>query len=94
MDYLIEETKYSLSYQQLKQQHEELCSIANGPFITRLPEALHLACIICYLKEYDHQVLSDHGIIHQLVHLLNHEENAIRDIKQIRKQFNEVLYLS
>lgn len=95
MDYLVNNNKYSLSYQGLKYQHEVLCDMPDHEFRDNLPEALHLACVICYLKEINTEnCLSDEGIIHQLIHLLDIPDDPIIDIKKIRQLFKEQLKLA
>lgn len=95
MEYLIENKKYHLSYQELKNKHEEICRYSNLTFRQKLPEILHLACVISYIKELSNEcTVGDKGIIHELVHLLHIEEEPLVDLREIRKQFKTVLKLS
>lgn len=66
----------------------------DNEFLDNLPQALHIACVICYLKEINTEnCLSDEGIIHQLIHLLDIPDDPIIDIKKIRQLFKEQLKL-
>lgn len=92
--YVVDGLQYMLSYQDLKAKHEELCALTDASFLERLPEALHLACMICYLKETPSYIcLSDTGIIHELVHLLHIKDEPLVDLETIRKSFQETLLL-
>lgn len=92
MEYLVEGTKYKLSYSDLKEKYILTVQLSDNEFIEQLPKALHLACIICYLKEIPTYVcLSDKGIIHELTHLLHIPEQT--DIKQVRQLFKKQLEL-
>jgi len=95
MDYYIEDSRYHFSYQELKEKHLELCALKNDQFLKQLPQALHIACFICWLKELGNEAtISDKGIIHELVHLLHIPEEPLVDIKKIRKQFKQLLLLN
>jgi len=95
MEYIVEGLKYNLNYQQLREKHIEMCNIKNAEFVSRLPEALHLACVICYLKELGNEsTISDKGIIHELIHLLHIPNEPLVNINEIRKQFKRVLMLN
>lgn len=96
MQYLIENTKYDLSYQELKILYSEFVLMSDKKFIKALPKALHLACIICFLKEIPTYIcLSDKGIIHELTHLLEFgSESPDVNMKEVRELFNEQLKLA
>lgn len=95
MEYLVEGKKYNLSYSELKDNYNVICLMGDSEFMNSLPEILHLACVICYLKEIPTYVcLSDEGIIHQLVHLLHIPDDPIIDLVEIRKLFENQLKLA
>jgi hypothetical protein len=84
---------YSLSYRDLRDHHSRLCSLPDEEFLVSLPNALHLACVISYLKELDSEAtVGDAGIVHELVHLLAVPQDS--DLSEIRRQFREVLTLA
>ena len=93
MEYSLENKRYSLQYQDLKSEYLSFCNMSDEQFIDNIEKALHLACIICYLKGFGNSVLADNGIIHELVHLLDLETTII-DLREIREQFEEVLKLA
>lgn len=94
MEYLIQGTKYLLSYQELKGHYISHIAMSDEEFMSNLPSALHLACIICFLKEIPSYIcLSDEGIIHELTHLL-HLEDSVVDLKEIRELFKQQLKLA
>lgn len=94
MEYLVEGLRYSLSYKDLRKRYNEMIELSDEDFLERLPEALHLACVICYLKETPiEHALSDMGVIHELVHLLHIKEDTLADLPRIRLVFKNVLEL-
>lgn len=94
MEYLVEGLRYSLSYKDLRKRYNEMIELSDEDFLESLPEALHLACVICYLKETPiEHTLSDMGVIHELVHLLHIKEDTLADLPRIRLVFKNVLKL-
>ena len=72
MEYLVNGNKYNLSYVELRDKYNEICSLSLQSFLARLPEVLHLACIISFLKEIPNEhLVGDDGILHNLIHLLH-----------------------
>jgi hypothetical protein len=69
--------------------------MSDEEFMMNIPSALHLACVICFLKEIPGYVcLSDVGIIHELTHLLHIPDSPTSDLKGIRELFRVQLMLS
>ena len=94
IEYLSEGMKFSLSYQELREHYLNFCDMSDSDFLRNLPDALHLACVICFLKETPTYVcLTDKGIIHELVHLLK-ENGTTTSLKEIRDLFKMTLCLS
>lgn len=94
IEYLSEGTKFSLSYQDLREHYLNFCDMSDSDFLNNLPDALHLACVICFLKETPTYVcLTDKGIIHELVHLLK-EDGTTTSLQEIRDLFKLTLCLS
>jgi len=88
MEYLVDGEKFHLSYSELRDKYILFSNFSLAEFLDRLPEVLHLACIISYLKEVpSYNTLSDKGLIHQLIHLLDIGEEPIIDAEKIRQQF-------
>ena len=76
IEYLSDGSKFSLSYSDLKEHYLNICEMSDSEFLENLPDALHLACFICFLKEIPTYVcLTDKGIVHELVHLLKKKRN-------------------
>lgn len=95
MDYHVNGKTYVLRYQDLRQEYLRHCAMSDKEFVANLPSALHLACIICYLKETPtHLCLSDEGIIHQLTHLLHIGDCPLIRLRPIRAQFKRELLLA
>lgn len=95
MEYIIENRKYILSYQQLREDYYKFCQMSDEEFMKNLPAAAHLACVICYLKEVPGYVaLCDVGIIHELIHLIHIPEGNTTSLRDIRKLFEERLRLA
>ena len=57
MEYIVNGNKYSLSYSDLKERYLNIAELSNEAFMNRLPEILHTACIICYVKEIPSSVV-------------------------------------
>jgi len=94
IEYLSEGSKFSLSYQDLRNHYLEFCEMSDADFMDNLPDAIHLACIICFLKELPTYVcLTDKGVIHELVHLLK-EDLTTASLEDIRALFKSTLNLS
>lgn len=93
-----EKATYSLSYKELKESWQMLCMEKDEVFLDDLPKALHLACVICWLKEIPTEIcLCDQGIIHELVHLMHFKEDKAatkQTLKHVRKLFKTQLKLS
>ena len=95
MEYLVDDKKYSFSYEEIREEYERFCDMDDDQFMEELPAALHLACFICYLKEIPtYLCLSDTGIIHELVHLLHIADEPLIDLKAIRELFEKRLKIA
>lgn len=94
IEYLSDNKKFSLSYQELKEHYNRFCEMSDVEFLENINDAIHLACIICFLKEVPTYVcLSDTGIVHELVHLLK-ENGTTTSIEEIRDLFKTTLFLA
>lgn len=94
IEYLIEGEKYRLSYQELREHYQEHIEMTDFEFMNNLNSALHLACIICFLKEVpSYNCLSDKGIIHELTHLLNfgEKDKTTVDLQKVREFFKNTI---
>lgn len=96
IEYFSDGRKFTLSYKELRGHYLELCGLSDEDFLKKIPQALHLACVICFLKEIPVEFcLTDRGIIHELVHLISLDpETYPMDLKEIRKLFEETLRLA
>ena len=94
MIYLVDGTQYKLSYKELKNHYIDFTFMSDKEFIEKLPNAAHLACMICFLKEIPTEnCLSDKGIIHELIHLMSTPKEELLDLSEIRELFNNQLKL-
>jgi len=94
MTYIVNDSQYQVSYQELRLHYFSIKNYTDVEFATNLPKILHLTCMICWFKEVPmDQVIGDEGIVHQLTHLLHIPEEPLIDLKEIRKQFNEICKL-
>ena len=93
IEYISDGKKFLFSYQELKTKYNLFCEMTDSEFMTNLPDALHLACFVCFLKETPTYVcLTDTGIIHELVHLLK-EDGTTTSLKEIRGLFKTAIKL-
>ena len=94
MEYLINGNKYNLSYSDLRNRYNEICSLSLQSFLGRLPEILHLTCMISFLKEVpSYNTLNDTGLLHELIHLLHIPDEPLVSAEKIKKQFEEEMKL-
>lgn len=87
---------YDFSYREIKDHYQDILSLTDEEFLDRLPEALHLAVYICFIKEVPGKhCLSDTGIIHMLAHLLHDKAETLlhHSLSEIREEFRTVLML-
>lgn len=100
MDYLVEGKRYILSYSDLKTDYLDYVSMPDDQFFNDIPKVLHFVCVVSYLKEIPSNILvSDEGIIHQLVHLLDGTSNDTnfnveRVKRRIRRDFKVLFKLA
>lgn len=88
MKYIVDGDVYNLSYLELKEKYLEICELDTKDFLIRLPEILHLTCIISFLKEVpSYNTLSDKGLIHELVHLIHIPNEPLVNVEKIKQQF-------
>lgn len=96
MEYEIEGSRYAFSYAALKEDYWRFRGLGDVEFIEELHAVLHFCCVVGFLKELPAScVLSDKGVIHQLVHLLepSTKEIAFHELPEIRERFNQVFEL-
>jgi hypothetical protein len=92
MDYLVGDNRYSFNYQELKSDYVEYSLMSDTDFLKRLPQILHFACMVAYLKNLQSEAtVGDEGIIHQLVHVLTGTAN--HSLSEIRQQFSSICEL-
>lgn len=68
--YLVGNSKYSLNYQDPREDYLKYKSLPDKEFLEHLKDILHFACIVCWFKERGQYALRDDGVIHQLAHLI------------------------
>lgn len=81
---------YVISYSSLREDYQRYSSMCDEEFRKSLIQVLHFACVCCWFKEKQTQyILSDTGIIHELVHLLEgfYQGNDVQ-FHKIREMFN------
>ncbi|CAN5205884.1 hypothetical protein BH09PAT1_BH09PAT1_6350 [soil metagenome] len=93
--------RYEFSYPELKDDYENYISMTNTKFFSEIPKVLHFICIVSYVKQIPSYVLlSDEGLIHQLVHLIDEQTkdeplvNNNRVKRSIRKDFKVLCKLA
>jgi hypothetical protein len=88
--------RFSLSYQELREEHERMVTLDDAGFVAELPAAAHLACIVGWLKELGPAAtIGDGGIVHELVHLMHMgPSGTTQPLAEIRAQFARLLFLA
>lgn len=95
MEYIERGRKFSISYKELRDEHLNMVELSDSDFLSQLPKAIHLACVLAWYKEIPtSNCLGDYGIIHQLGHLLHIGDDPILNLQEIREQFAEELKLA
>lgn len=86
------ETKlYGVKAEELAVAFESLVACSDAELTSRLPGALHYACIVGWLREIPPDLLlSDTGVIHELVHVLT-DTGTVGTLQEVRRQFAEML---
>lgn len=94
IQYKVGDLTFSLSYKSLREDYKRFVEMDDDEFMENISSALHLGCIIGYLKEIPtYDCLRDDGIIHQLVHLIDMPNEPTVNLKNIRQLFKETLEL-
>ena len=94
MDYKVENSTYSLSYNELKEKYLKFCDMSDDDFLNNLQKAAHLACFIGWFKELPSDMtIGDRGIVHEIIHLMD-STLSTSSIRYIRKKFEEYLKLA
>lgn len=69
--YEVDGSRYALSYSSLREDYLNYRLMTDEDFMANLVKILHFAVFVCFVKEApSYVVLSDKGVIHELVHLL------------------------
>lgn len=94
MEYTCENIRYTWSYIELREKYMQIVGFSEDEFMDRLPEILHTACFICYVKEEPlNRTLSDMGIIHELAHLIHIPDESMVDLPRVMETFKIVCEL-
>jgi hypothetical protein len=88
--------RFTLSYQDLREEHERMVALDDAAFLAQLPAATHLACIIAWLKELGpNATIGDCGIVHELVHLIHMgPDGSTTSLAEVRQSFAHLLKLA
>ena len=93
MEYLVGDKRFSFSYKELKERYLKYVDYTDEKFLANIKEILHFVVFVSYVKEIDSRaLLSDDGLIHELVHLLNGVE-TVGNLEDIRDNFKELMKL-
>ena len=94
-EYKIKDKTFVYDHKSAVDSYRKYCEITDEEFIENILNILHFAVYICYIKNLKTEdVLSDTGIIHELVHLTKENTRKFVDIKNIRKLFAKTLHLN
>lgn len=89
-----------MDWWELVSLYEKFIDISDEEFVEQLPEIIHFACIVSYVKDFGNDAtVGDMGIVHRLVHLLHfgveYPDNDNGDtLEDVRRQFKTVLKLA
>lgn len=89
--YKVDNKEYNYNASILRIHYKELKDMNDDEFIENIFKALHFACFMSFVKKINHiEILSDHGVIHELVHLGNSSTRDFTDIQEVRNKFNKI----
>jgi hypothetical protein len=94
LEYLVDNKKFLLSYRELKEHYQQAIEYTDEQFKEHLPEILHLAIFISWLKENTQITCSDFGAVHELAHMLHLGDNNPTPLAEIRRVFKEQIQLA
>lgn len=97
MEYIIDDKRFTWSYSELRDSYRAFIEMSDDQFLDELVEAIHFACFVCFIKEIPSYVcLSDTGIVHELVHVLQDGEHGSTDfnLAPVRELFKQQLELA
>jgi hypothetical protein len=83
--------QYAMSYSSLHEDYLRYSSMDDAEFLDNAISILHFSCFVCFVKELrSERVLSDNGVIHELIHLIDPATNeaAVKRLSEIREIFN------
>jgi len=87
--YSVGDKTYNYNYESIQYTQLEIINYTDEEFMDNLPRILHFACLMSYVKNLSiKDTLSDTGIIHELVHLLNEGTRSYVDLDSLRDNFN------
>ena len=94
MEYTINNKKYSVSKSELQKEYQKVVAYTDIEFLENIASIAHLACIISFYKDLPNvETLSDEGIVHQLIHLMDIPNEPLIDLQEIRCLFNKIMEL-
>lgn len=97
MEYILDDKKFTWSYAELRDTYRVFVNMSDEEFLDDLPAAIHFACFVCFVKEVPSYIcLSDTGIVHELVHVLQFGVHGSTDfnLASVRKLFKQQLKLA
>ena len=82
MTYLCNDHQFYFSYPEFEELFRKFKGYSDEEFKNDLPNILHFACFVSYLKELPIEAtVGDYGIIHQLVHLLTIPDEPVINLR-------------
>lgn len=97
MEYILDDKKFVWSYTELRDTYRTFIAMSDKEFLDDLPAAIHFACFVCFIKEIPSYIcLSDVGIVHELVHILQFGVQGATDfnLAPVRELFKQQLELA
>lgn len=90
--YKVGDRTFVLDKKSIVRSYEKYCQMSDEDFLADLINIMHFAVYVCYIKNIPSKdILSDDGLIHELVHLMQDNTRKFVDLKKIRKNFNKTL---
>jgi hypothetical protein len=79
----------------LQMSYYKYLNMTDKEFLDEILNILHFAAYVCFIKNLETKdVLSDDGIVHQLIHLTQGNTRKYVNLQEVRNNFKEILLLN
>lgn len=89
--YRLGDKTYNYDPALLMDTYLRICNYTDDEFLNNLGKILHYSAFMSFVLKLDNkETLSDEGIIHQLIHLLNENTKSYTNLADVREKFEDL----